>query len=202
MTIGCLCLCVHAATPSEEAAASATTEQKEIKGDLRLLPVGRGLNVSDMNVSLIASPGYSWAQAAKFTAPDSGWGLKYLIIAATDGWNASSNWTPKSLPFAIEIRDADQDILYRFSDTQLGYFTEESGPGKLTWIDIPEIPVEGDFYVCFYGYKSLGLATELQNATNSSYWYDRSSGVFYPGVVPIKDNKTIPVNWLIWVAGR
>ena len=189
-----LSFCAQATNSSENAATKPT-------GNFALLKQDSGLNISEMNTALVTSPTYSMAQAVKFTAPYAGWKIQHLIIAATDGWNANSTKLPEPLPFAIEIRNANLSILYHYSDTQLPYFTKPSGPG-MAMIDIPDVPVKDDFYVCFYGYRSLGLASELQNATGNSYYYDRTTGIRYKGVLPLKNNQTIPVNWIIWVAGR
>ena len=120
---------------------------------------------------------------------------------ATDGWNASSEQLPNPLPFAIEIRDANLRLLYHFADIQLPYFT--SGEGiRLAGVEVPDILVSGDFFVCFYGYRSLGLAAELQNATGNSYLFDKTSGQLYSYGLPMRNNQTLPINWLIRVAGQ
>jgi len=64
------------------------------------------------------------------------------------------------------------------------------------------MPISGDFFVCFYGYRSIGLVAEVQNATGNSYYFDKQTGMIYNGVLPIRNNKTLPVNWLIRVAGQ
>lgn len=189
-----LSLCIQAANSSKDVATEPT-------GNFTILKQDSGLNISDMNTSLVASPTYSMAQAVKFTAPYAGWKIQHLIFAATDGWNANSTKPPEPLPFAIEIRNANLSILYHYSDTQLPYFTKPSGPG-MAMVDIPDVSVGKDFYVCFYGYRSLGLAAELQNATGNSYYYDRTTGIRYKGVLPLENNQTIPINWIIWVVGK
>jgi hypothetical protein len=70
-------------------------------------------------------------------------------------------------------------------------------------IEMPKILLNKSFYICFYGYLSVGLATELQNATGNSYILDKLSGTLYTaGVTPIQNNQTIPVNWIIGAAGQ
>jgi hypothetical protein len=120
---------------------------------------------------------------------------------ATDGWNSSSKNLPKALPFAIEIRDANLRLLYHFADTQLPYFTTSTGI-RIANIEVPAMPINGDFFVCFYGYRSLGLAAEQQNATGNSYYFDKLTGRLYSGGLPLRNNQTLPVNWLIRVAGQ
>lgn len=170
--------------------------------NITVLKQDSGINLSLMNTTLALSPTYGSAQVVKFTAPRPGWTLKSVLVMASDGWNASSNQSPSPLPFAIEIRDADLRLLYHYADTQLPYFT--SGEGiRMANIEVPDIILEGDFFVCFYGYLSIALATELQNATGNSYIFDKQTATLYTsGVTPQNSNRTLPVNWLIRAAGQ
>ena len=202
--IGCLIFCVHAASSLEE--MSDRPQKSEQFGDITILKQdsSSGLNLSGMNTSLpygIAPPNYAWAQATKFTAPRSGWKLSQLFIGASYSLGNETNKSQEIKQFAIEIRDAKKKLLYHFSDIQLAYFNRPNGYG-IAIIDIPSIQVEDDFFVCFYGYKSIGVAAELQNASGNSYWYDRSTDIMYQGELPLQHNKTLPVNWIIWAAGK
>ena len=183
---------------SESSQSAATMEHPE---NITLLRQDSGTNLSMMNISVAVSPTYGSSQAVKFTAPKSGWKLENVLVMATDYWNASSKQLPYSLPFAIEIRDANLKLLYHFADIQLPYFTSSNGI-RMANIEVPEMPISGDFFVCFYGYRSIGLVTEVQNATGNSYYFDKQTGMIYNGVLPIRNNKTLPVNWLIRVAGN
>lgn len=167
---------------------------------LQILKQDSGTNISKMNITFVVSPTYGSAQTVKFTAPKSGWNIESILIMATDGWNASIEQLPNPLPFAIEIRDADLRLLYHFADIQLPYFTSSEGV-RLTGVEVPDILVSGDFFVCFYGYRSLALAAELQNATGNSYLFDKFTGQLYTYGLPIRNNQTLPINWLIRVAG-
>ena len=69
-------------------------------------------------------------------------------------------------------------------------------------IEVPDLPLDGNFFVCFYGYRSLGLAAELENATGKSYFFDKLTGQLYSGVLTTRNNQTTPVNWLIRVIGQ
>jgi hypothetical protein len=183
--------------PSNSAAAQVQAQQ----GNIVVLKQDSGINISKMNITLAVSPTYGSAQTVKFTTPKSGWKLEGILITATDGWNASSTVLPDPLPFAVEIRDANLRLLYHFEDTQLPYFT--SGEGiRMAYVEVPEISLTGDFFVCFYGYRSLGLATELQNATGNSYIFDKISGQLFSYGLPLGNNKTLPINWLIRVVGQ
>ena len=160
-----------------------------------------GTNLSKMNLTFAGSLTYGSAQTVKFTTPKPDWKLESVQIMATDGWNASNKQLPTPLPFAVEIRDANLRLIYHFADAQFPYFTSDVGV-RMASIEVPAMSMNGEFYVCFYGYRSLGLATELQNATGNSYIFDKLTGKLYFGVLPMKNNQTLPVNWLIRVAGQ
>jgi hypothetical protein len=178
-------------------ATSASVQHENIT----ILKEDSGTNVSKMNIAMAISPTYGSAQTVKFTAPKPGWKLSHVLVMASDGWNASSKMLPNPLPFAIEIRDANLSLLYHFSDTQLPYFTASNGI-RTANVEVPNLPVTGNFFVCFYGYRSIGLAAELQNSTGNSYFFDKITGLLYSGILPTKNNQTIAVNWLIRVAGQ
>lgn len=180
------------------------TESSQVtqeNGNITILKQDSGTNLTEMNITLAISPAYSTAQAVKFTAPKSGWNLEYILVMASDGWNASSRDLPKPLPFTIEIRDANLMLLYHYQGIQLPYFTNSKGI-RMATIDVPFMPLSGDFFVCFYGYGSISLATELENSTGNSYYYEGRTAQLYKGVLPMRNNQTNPVNWLVRVAGQ
>ena len=183
---------------SERISKNSLTDSKN---SLKVLKQDSGLNLSDMNISLVVTPTYASGQTVRFTAPYTGWILKYVLISASDGWNGSDESSPKALPFAIEILDANLSVLHHFSDTQLAYFTNPSEL-RTASIDIPDTPINGDFFISFYGYRSIGIAAELENATGNSYYYDKISHGLYPADILLKDNSTVPINFIIRAAGR
>jgi hypothetical protein len=188
--------------PSLSSPANTKADARpSLQENIVVLKQDSGKNISEMNITLAVSPTYGSAQTVVFTPPKIGWKLQNVLVTATDGWNASSDKLPNPLPFTIEIRDANLKLLYHFSDTQLPYFTSGSGI-RTANIEIPDLSVDGDFFVCFYGYRSLGLTAELENATGNSYLLDKLTGLLYPGAIPIGNNETLPVNWLIQVAGQ
>ena len=184
-------------SPAKAAAAPTQVSQ----GNVNVLEQDSGTNLTKMNITFTISPTYGSAQAVRFTPPKSGWNLENILVMATDGWNATSKEQPKPLPFTIEIRDANLTLLYHYEGIQLPYFTNSNGI-RMAAIDVPLMSMKEDFFVCFYGYGSISLAAELQNATGNSYYYDERAAQLYRGVVPLRNNQTTPVNWLIRVAGQ
>lgn len=167
---------------------------------LNVLMQDSGTNLSKMNATLTAPFVLDVAQAVKFKAPRAGWKLEKVLVYGTDGWNSTMKNLPPQQPFVVEIRDSNLNLLYHFADIQIMYFTSPQG-SKWAEIEIPKLPVTGDFYVCFYGYGNVGVLAELQNATDNSYYFVRNSGLT-PGELTLKDNKTLPVNWVIRAAGE
>jgi hypothetical protein len=187
-----------AANPPAKATAAPVQAPQE---SVTVLKQDSGTNLTKMNITFTISPTYGSAQAVRFTPPKSGWNLENILVMATDGWNATSKEQPKSLPFTIEIRDANFTLLYHYEGIQLPYFTNSNGV-RMAYIDVPLMSMKGDFFVCFYGYGSISLAAEQQNATGNSYYYDERTAQLYRGVLPLINNQTVPVNWLIRVAGQ
>jgi hypothetical protein len=179
----------------------AQTTQPGDAGGFNVLKGYSDTNISTMNATFTTSPAIAVGQAVKFQPPRAGWKLQLILIMASDGWNSSVSSFPAPLPFTIEIRDKDLNLLYHYADTQLPYFTH---PDLVTMADIevPAMPMSGEFYVCFYGYGLIALMTELQNSTGNCYYYLMPTGQLVPAELKLKNNSTLPVNWIIRVAGQ
>jgi hypothetical protein len=160
-----------------------------------------GTNLSIINATFTSPGVFGIAQTTKFTAPKPGWKLEGIRIFGTDGWNSSNKAYPVQGIFGLEIRDSKLQLLYQYADTQLEYFTSPTG-FKYTLIEVPAIAVTGDFYICFYGRDTVKVLTELQNATGNSYYYVRGTGQLLKGALSLKNNTTLPVNWIIRAAGE
>lgn len=188
-------------SPGNAPINDAATSSMATQGNVTILKQDSGTNLTEINITLAISPAPTMEQAVKFTAPESGWNLGFIQVMASDGWNASGKDLPKPLPFTIDIRDANLMLLYHYEGIQLPYFTD-SKVVRMATIEVPFMPVSGDFFVCFNGYGSISLAAELENATGNSYYYEGRTAQLYAGVLPMTNNQTIPVNWIIRVAGE
>ena len=110
-----------------------------------------------------------------FTPPDLPWTVSKIKVA---GWYSRSD-----APFYVEIWDSDRNELFRGSYTYSQFFDHE----KLTWaeIDVPNITVQGDFYVCVFPNDSddhilwLGFDTDPP-ISYRSYDVDTNSIEFGP----------------------
>jgi len=179
--------------------ASAKTPAKSAV-NLTELMSDSGMNVSKMNFSLYVLPQLSVAQTVKFNPPKPGWKLKHIVILGSDGWNSTHKELPVQDVFAVEVRDENLNLLYQYADTQVDYFTSPTGI-KMAAIDVPDVTVNGPFYIGFYGRGVVGVAAELNKTTGNSFYYLRDAMTLAKGTVPPYGNVTLPVNWIIRAYG-
>ncbi|HOK57543.1 hypothetical protein [Methanothrix sp.] len=165
-----------------------------------LLRADSGKNVTEMNATLHFFD-LGVGKAVKLTAPSQNWKVQAVLIPGTDGWNETQTQLPAARTIALEIRDSNFNLLYHWSDIQLEYFTFPAGLG-VARIEVPSVAVSGDFYVVLYERGAVMTFAELDNVKDQSFIFDRSTGNLYRGVLPVGDNKTIPVNWVIWAVGE
>ncbi len=165
-----------------------------------LVRADSGKNVTQMNTTLHYFD-VGVGKAVKLTPPSQSWNIKAILIPGTDGWNETQNELPAPKIIALEIRDADFNLLYHWADVQLDYFSFPSGLG-VGRIEVPSVKVNGDFYVVFYERGAVLTFAELDNIKEQSFIFDRSTGNLYRGVIPVDETTTVPVNWVIWAVGE
>ena len=195
LLLACLCcaaLCINAIA-AEIAASQLTT----LRGD-------SGINYSEMNVTLFSSlvefGSLDFGEAVKFTAPNAGWELQKVRVLAWSGFNKSTQTFPADRNIMLEIRDKDLNLLYKFADAQNNYFLSDTGP-LFGEIEIPTVPVTGDFYVVFYDRGAAPIGMENSDGTGNSFIF--FNGQILPADRTIQEtNETIKINWLIEAAGK
>jgi len=148
-------------------------------------------------------PGYSFAEAVKFTAPSPNWNLKQVRILGWDGFNGTVESVPSRNVIALEVRDKDLNLLYKLADVQAAYTNyafNYTGPIMME-IELPSVPVSDEFYISFYDRGSVGVGFEVLNATNNrSFILNAVGKELVPAQLPVNGNAT-PVNWLVEVIG-
>jgi hypothetical protein len=172
---------------------------------MTVLKQDSGTNISQMNLTLY-SAGQDWGinafsvgEAVKFTAPNPEWKLKQIRVLGWNGFNETTLSVPSPNNFLVEVRNDKLDLLYRLADTQNAYFTLPA-PG-LIGIDIPALPLTGDFYIIFYDRSTMRIGVELENGTGNSYQFNSLNGELIPADFNI-DNTTVKVNWVIRAVGE
>ncbi len=143
---------------------------------------------------------FSVGEAVKFTTPKSGWNIKQIQVLGWNGFNETTRTVPASGNFLIEIRDKDLNLLYRLADTQNAYFTNPMP--ILRTIDIPALPLTGDFYIIFYDRSTMRIGVELENGTGNSYQYNDLNGNLIPAEFKIENDTINKVNWVIRAVGE
>lgn len=165
-----------------------------------------GTNITNMSMALY-SAGQDWGinafsvgEAVKFTAPEPDWKLKQIRVLGWNGFNETTMAVPSPSNFLIEVRDENLNLLYRLADTQNAYFTLPAP--ALIAIDIPALPLTGDFYIIFYDRSTMRIGVELENGTGNSYQYNSMYSELIPAQFIIDNNESTKVNWIIRAVGE
>lgn len=138
-------------------------------------------------------------EAVKFNAPKPDWKLMQIRVLGWNGFNETTRTVPAPSDFLIEVRDDKLNLLYRLADTQNAYFTISSP--EFRGIDIPALPLTGDFYIIFYDRSTMSIGMELENGTGNSYFYTSTTGELMPAVFTI-ENQSTNINWIIRAVGE
>jgi len=165
-----------------------------------------GTNITNMSMALY-SAGQDWGinafsvgEAVKFTAPEPDWKLKQIRVLGWNGFNETTMAVPSPSNFLIEVRDENLNLLYRLADTQNAYFTLPAP--ALIAIDVPALPLTGDFYIIFYDRSTMRIGVELENGTGNSYQYNSMYSELIPAQFKIDNNESTKVNWIIRAVGE
>jgi len=157
-------------------------------------------------LSIMGLPAYFIAEAVKFKAPKPGWKLSTVQILGWDGYNGTVQSIPRERIIALEVRDKDLNLLYKFADSQLPYsnFIRNATETYPFTIRLPSIPVSDEFYVCFYDRGAIAIASEVLNETSqNSFIYIEDGNKLLPANLPLfKENESLPLNWIMTVGGN
>ena len=157
-------------------------------------------------LSIMGLPAYFIAEAVKFKAPKPNWKLNTVQVLGWDGFNGSTQSIPRERIIALEVRDKDLNLLYRFADSQLPYsnFVRNATETYPFTISLPSIPVSDEFYVCFYDRGAIAVASEILNETSqNSFIYIEDGNTLLPSNLPLfRENESVPLNWIMTVGGN
>lgn len=186
---------------------NAMAQENATEPNLTVLKQDTAENLSASNLTLYTAvddfglDAFVIGEAVKFTAPTPGWKLKSVQILGWNGFNQTAQSIPTPSNFLLEIRDENRDLLYRMVDTQNAYFTFPVP--ILRGIEIPSIPVTGDFYVVFYDRGSMWIGMEQENGTENSFFFNGLNKETSPAQFTYgPENETLKVNWVIRAAGE
>jgi len=159
-------------------------------------------NETVVNVATYRSPGFlNVAEAVKFTPSRPSWTLDAVHILSLVPYD-SNDTLPEERIISMEIRDESLKLLYRFADYYLPYFANGGEPG-VGVIEVPSIPINGDFYVCFYDRGAVWVGVDPNEVENNSYFYDMRTGELFSAEIEINGSEElVPVNWIIRAVGH
>lgn len=167
-------------------------------------------NISEKDLHFITNsvpfgrPGMVVAQTAKFIPPKSGWKIKAVDVLAYDGFNGTPISVPEDRVIVLEVRDKDHNLIYRFADSVLPYsnYVFNVTHPRSMMIELPSVPVSDEFYICFFDRAVVGVAYEFLNQTNgNSFFYNEAGDELFPATLPVAENQTSPINWIMSVTG-
>jgi hypothetical protein len=157
-------------------------------------------------LSVMGLPAYFIAEAVKFKAPKPDWKLNTVQILGWDGFNGSVESIPRERIIALEVRDKDLNLLYRFTDSQLPYsnFVRNASETYPFTMRLPSIPVSDEFYVCFYDRGAIAVAAEVLNKTSeNSFIYVEEGNTMLPSNLPLfGQTESVPLNWIMTIGGN
>ena len=155
-------------------------------------------------LSLFGTPGYFIAEAVKFKAPKANWKINAVQLYGWDGFNGSEQTIPSERIISLEIRDKDLNLLYKFADSQLPYsnYARNATTMYPITLNIPQVPVSDEFYVCFYDRGAIAVGSERLNETSkNSFIYIEGGEQLLPAALSTGENASIPLNWLMKISG-
>jgi hypothetical protein len=128
--------------------------------------------------------------AVLFTPPTDSWTLSKIAV--------SGRLNPESDPnlFVLEILDENLNLLYARADNPQSYFGDE-----LAWaeIDIPDITLYGDFFVCLFEFSGVYIGADLSNTSSGrSFVVSRNPNRIDAWTLPYPRNMT---DWSIVAVG-
>ncbi len=125
-----------------------------------------------------------------FTPPTSPWILSSIKVMAS--------YTLGNAKFRIEIWDGDQKELFQKTYMYADYL-EPNDPPRWATIELPDIPVKGSFYVCFFGnFDNASDDKSMLGADHDPPVSGRSFAVKYD---PNKIDYMCDWNWMIRATG-
>ena len=166
--------------------SSSQEDAKEIKHD-------------DGEIDLIS---YFWGvddpgHAVLFSPPEKPWTLDKVKI---HGAYANISTLPVYYGvFTLEIWDNDYNLLYKLTDYSQAYFNTTF---ECTEIDIPDININGDFYVCIFERASVVIGVDIDNPAMKSYEVQRGPNRMKNAMYKESEDATEkPLNWMIRAVG-
>jgi hypothetical protein len=137
--------------------------------------------------------------AVKFQPPKPNWHLKKVQVVGWCYFDPKNESTPQDKSFELEIRDSKMDLIYSQVDTRLARF--QVSHASMAEIEIPEITVDGEFYVIFYDRGGVALGTNVTAPQETSLFFNRASKQSIPANI-VFNGQSASLNWIIRASGN
>jgi len=139
--------------------------------------------------------------AVLFTPPTEPWTLdKVRVYGEYIKLQGEPFYTDQDRVFALEIWDGNYSLLYKLTDYSQAYFNTEY---EWTEIDIPDINITDDFYVCVFERASIFIGADTDKPAMKSYDVKRGPNrmVNATYLEPPDFVTEKPLNWMIRAVG-
>ncbi|MBN1322867.1 MAG: hypothetical protein JW986_02545 [Methanotrichaceae archaeon] len=165
-----------------------------------------GASLAAANISYLASVEdfnftSMWnGMAVKFTAPYDGWMLKKVEIAGLIYYDHQNQSFPPGWCFGLEILDSDKNLLYKYADSPLAYFSVTTP--FMGEVELPSLEIDGDFYVCIYDRGLFGVGINITAPQDTSFVYNYITGDMIPTETTLDGGVPASMNWVIRAVGE
>ena len=139
--------------------------------------------------------------AVLFTPPTKPWTLDMVrVYGKYANLSAEPFYTDQDRVFALEIWDGNYSLLYKLTDYSQAYFNTTS---EWTEIDIPDMIITDDFYVCIFERASIFIGADTDKPAMKSYEVQRGPNrmVYATYREPPYFVTEKPLNWMIRAVG-
>ena len=165
-----------------ETISSLEAGETEIKYDDGAVDFGITMDLTDVGHAVLFSP------------PTKSWTLNKVKVVG-EHVNHSEGRI-----FALEIWDGNCSLLYKLTDYSQAYFLNTED--EWTEIDIPDINITNDFYVCIFERGSLYVGVDTDNPAMRSYYVVRRGPNHMTNATYLEQPDTEkPFNWMIRAVG-
>lgn len=135
--------------------------------------------------------------AVLFTAPSEDWTISGVSVYGRLVPKAGSKVPEVPEIFVIEVLDEDLNLVSKVTDVTYSFFGDE-----LDWasVDIPNVKVSGDFFVCVYEFGGVYVGADLGPCSGRSFISARNPNRMLEwNLASSQRNQT---DWMIWVLGN
>jgi len=119
---------------------------------------------------------------------------KVRIYGKYANLSAEPYYTDWNRVFALEIWDNESNLIYKLTDHSQAYFNTTF---KWTEIDIPDINITNDFYLCIFERANIFVGADKDNPAMRSFEVKRGPNRMINATYLEPPDTKKPLNWMI-----